>query len=60
MAVSAAWSAQALQEAALPFLVIEDADKALARLKQGGIETIAGNAANAEVLAAANRRGAGG
>ncbi|TPL89824.1 sodium:proton antiporter [Mesorhizobium sp. B2-3-13] len=48
----------ALKEAAQPFLVIEDADKTLARLKADGIETIAGNAANAEVFAAANPEGA--
>ncbi|UDL88319.1 Kef family K(+) transporter [Mesorhizobium sp. PAMC28654] len=48
----------ALKEAALPFLVIEDADKTLARLKADGIETVAGNAANAEVFAAANPEGA--
>ncbi|MEI9431076.1 cation:proton antiporter domain-containing protein [Mesorhizobium sp. Cs1299R1N3] len=48
----------ALKEAAQPFLVIEDADKTLARLKADGIETIAGNAANAEVFAAANPKGA--
>ncbi|RWN32809.1 MAG: Kef family K(+) transporter [Mesorhizobium sp.] len=44
----------ALKDAALPFLVIEDADKTLARLKADSIETVAGNAANAEVFAAAN------
>ncbi|TPK96158.1 sodium:proton antiporter [Mesorhizobium sp. B2-4-12] len=44
----------ALKEAALPFLVIEDADKTLAKLKADNIETVAGNAANAEVFAAAN------
>ncbi|TPJ44076.1 sodium:proton antiporter [Mesorhizobium sp. B2-5-4] len=48
----------ALKEAAQPFLVIEDADKTLTRLKADGIETIAGNAANAEVFAAANPEGA--
>ena len=48
----------ALKEAALPFLVIEDADKTLAKLKDGGIETVSGNAANAEVFAAANPEGA--
>ncbi|MEI9417745.1 cation:proton antiporter domain-containing protein [Mesorhizobium sp. Cs1321R2N1] len=48
----------ALKEAAQPFLVIDDADKTLARLKADGIETIAGNAANAEVFAAANPEGA--
>ncbi|WP_095199539.1 cation:proton antiporter domain-containing protein [Mesorhizobium carmichaelinearum] len=48
----------ALKEAALPFLVIEDADKTLAKLKADGVETVAGNAANAEVFAAANPEGA--
>ncbi|MBZ9884991.1 Kef family K(+) transporter [Mesorhizobium sp. CA10] len=44
----------ALKKAALPFLVIEDADKTLAKLRDDGVETIAGNAANADVFAAAN------
>ncbi|MBN9221998.1 MAG: cation:proton antiporter [Mesorhizobium sp.] len=48
----------ALKEAGQPFLVIEDADKTLARLKADGIETVAGNAANAEVFSAANPEGA--
>ncbi|WP_027060229.1 YbaL family putative K(+) efflux transporter [Mesorhizobium loti] len=48
----------ALKKAALPFLVIEDADKTLAKLKADGIETVSGNAANAEVFAAANPEGA--
>ncbi|MDX8518309.1 YbaL family putative K(+) efflux transporter [Mesorhizobium dulcispinae] len=48
----------ALKEAALPFLVIEDADKTLAKLKADGIETVAGNAANQEVFSAANPEGA--
>lgn len=48
----------ALKDAALPFLVIEDADKTLARLKADSIEAVAGNAANAEVFAAANPEGA--
>ncbi|QPC90852.1 YbaL family putative K(+) efflux transporter [Mesorhizobium sp. INR15] len=48
----------ALKQASLPFLVVEDADKTLARLKADGIETVAGNAANAEVFAAANPEGA--
>ncbi|MER8848267.1 NAD-binding protein, partial [Mesorhizobium australicum] len=48
----------ALKDAARPFLVIEDADKTLARLKADGIETVAGNAANTEVFAAANPEGA--
>ncbi|GLQ82326.1 sodium:proton antiporter [Mesorhizobium huakuii] len=48
----------ALKQAAMPFLVIEDADKTLAKLKADGVETVAGNAANAEVFAAANPEGA--
>ncbi|CDX44816.1 putative monovalent cation:proton antiporter (CPA2 family) [Mesorhizobium plurifarium] len=48
----------ALREAALPFLVIEDADKTLAKLRDDGVETVAGNAANADVFAAANPEGA--
>ncbi|CAN7618029.1 cation:proton antiporter domain-containing protein [Mesorhizobium sp. LjNodule214] len=44
----------ALKDAAMPFLVIEDADKTLTKLKADGIETISGNAANADVFAAAN------
>jgi len=49
---------QQLRERGLPFLVIEDSDKTLARLATDGIETIAGNAANADVFAAANPVGA--
>ncbi|RUW58173.1 YbaL family putative K(+) efflux transporter [Mesorhizobium sp. M7A.F.Ca.US.008.03.1.1] len=48
----------ALKDAALPFLVIEDADKTLAKLKADSVEAVAGNAANAEVFAAANPEGA--
>ncbi|RWM05495.1 MAG: Kef family K(+) transporter [Mesorhizobium sp.] len=48
----------ALKEAALPLLVIEDTQKTLAKLKADGIETVAGNAANAEVFSAANPEGA--
>jgi CPA2 family monovalent cation:H+ antiporter-2 len=47
-----------LKAAALPFLVIEDADKTLAKLRAEGIETVSGNAANGEVFAAANPEGA--
>jgi CPA2 family monovalent cation:H+ antiporter-2 len=47
-----------LKERALPFLVIEDADKTIARLKANEIETVTGNAANADVFAAANPAGA--
>lgn len=48
----------ALKQASLPFLVIEDAGKTLARLRDDGVETVSGNAANADVFAAANPRGA--
>ncbi|MBM2714298.1 Kef family K(+) transporter [Mesorhizobium caraganae] len=48
----------ALKQASLPFLVIEDADKTLARLRDDGVETVSGNAANAGVFAAANPQGA--
>ncbi|MER8431015.1 cation:proton antiporter domain-containing protein [Mesorhizobium caraganae] len=48
----------ALKQAALPFLVIEDADKTLARLREDGVEIVSGNAANAGVFAAADPRGA--
>lgn len=48
----------ALREASLPFLVIEDADKTLARLRDDGVEIVSGNAANAGVFAAANPQGA--
>ncbi|WP_043159869.1 YbaL family putative K(+) efflux transporter [Bradyrhizobium sp. Ai1a-2] len=44
----------AMREAGQPFFVIEDADAIVAGLKQKGIEAIMGNAARADVLAAAN------
>lgn len=47
-----------LKQAALPFLVIEDADKTLAKLRAEGVETVAGNAANGDVFAASNAEGA--
>ncbi len=49
---------KALKEAGLPLLAIEDADKPLAVLKADGVETIVGNAARADVFAAANPEGA--
>jgi len=49
---------QSLKERDMPFLVIEDADKTIARLREKGIETVVGNAANAAVFAAANPAGA--
>ncbi len=48
----------ALKQASLPFLVVEDADKTLARLRDDGVEIVSGNAANAGVFAAANPQGA--
>ncbi|MES0021430.1 MULTISPECIES: YbaL family putative K(+) efflux transporter [unclassified Mesorhizobium] len=48
----------ALKQASLPFLVIEDADKTLARLRDDGVEIVSGNAASAGVFAAANPHGA--
>lgn len=46
--------ADALAAAGTPFLVIEDADVPLAALRARGTETLVGNAADPEVLAAAN------
>jgi CPA2 family monovalent cation:H+ antiporter-2 len=44
----------AMKQAGQPFLVVEDADAIVAQLKQNNIEAIMGNAARADVLAAAN------
>lgn len=44
----------ALKQRQLPFLVAEVEDSALQKLKQGGIETIMGNAAQPEILGATN------
>jgi CPA2 family monovalent cation:H+ antiporter-2 len=44
----------ALKLRQLPFLVAEVGESALAKLKQGGIETIMGNAAQPEILGATN------
>jgi CPA2 family monovalent cation:H+ antiporter-2 len=49
---------ESLRASQRPFLVIEDADKAVARLHEAGIEVISGNAAKSEILAAANVAGA--
>lgn len=49
---------KALKVENLPFLVIEDALKTIARLKEDGIEAVAGNAVKNEVFAAANPAGA--
>jgi CPA2 family monovalent cation:H+ antiporter-2 len=44
----------AVRQAGLPLLVIEDNADAAARLRQEGVETITGNAVDAEVVKAAN------
>ena len=49
---------KSLKEAGLPFLVIEDADKTIARLRADEIEIVTGNAARSEVFEAANPAGA--
>jgi CPA2 family monovalent cation:H+ antiporter-2 len=49
---------EALRAKGLPFLVVEDADRPQARLRGEQIETIAGNAANADILRCANVAGA--
>ncbi|WP_269932561.1 YbaL family putative K(+) efflux transporter [Aminobacter sp. HY435] len=49
---------KALKQAGLPFLVIEDSNKTIARLRAEEIETVAGNAVKGEVFAAANAAGA--
>lgn len=46
--------AEALRERGAPLLVIEDGDALLAKLQKLNIETLVGNAANADVLRAAN------
>ena len=43
-----------LAEKKVPFLVIESDDERLAELKAQGIESISGNAADPEIIAAAN------
>lgn len=45
---------ESLQEKAMPFLVIEDSPKIYFKLKEIGIEAIAGNASDAEIWKAAN------
>ena len=44
----------ALKQRQLPFLVAEVGESAIEKLKQGGIETIIGNAAQPEILGATN------
>ncbi len=48
----------ALKDGGTPFLVIEDADKAVTRIRDIAVEVIVGNAASPDVLAAANLAGA--
>jgi CPA2 family monovalent cation:H+ antiporter-2 len=50
--------ADALKTSGQPFLVIEDADGILQKLRERQFETVAGNAARTEVLQAANLAGA--
>ena len=45
---------EALRAGAAPFLVVEDADTAIAKLREADIEMINGNGADSEVLAATN------
>ncbi|MCX8571696.1 MULTISPECIES: YbaL family putative K(+) efflux transporter [Hyphomicrobiales] len=49
---------QSLKDAELPFLVIEDSDKTIAKLMSEGVETVPGNAVKGEVFGAANAAGA--
>ena len=49
---------QALKDSNTPFVVIEDADKIVADLREADIETIVGNAARSDILKAANLAGA--
>jgi CPA2 family monovalent cation:H+ antiporter-2 len=50
--------AEALEKSGQPFLIIEDADTIIATLRARKIETVAGNAARADALKAANLSGA--
>jgi len=47
-----------LHESGMPFLVIEDGEKTVFALREKGFETIAGNAAKADILRSANLAGA--
>ncbi|MDO9561296.1 MAG: NAD-binding protein, partial [Bradyrhizobium sp.] len=46
--------ADALQKSRRPFLIIEDADNVVAKLRESNFETIVGNAARSDVLKSAN------
>ena len=50
--------ADALKKSGQPFLIIEDADGILQKLRESNIETVAGNAARSDVLKSANLGGA--
>ncbi|MGE0281462.1 MAG: YbaL family putative K(+) efflux transporter [Rhizobiaceae bacterium] len=45
---------QTLKQAGSPFLVVEDSDKTLAKLRADGFETVSGNAANERTFALTN------
>ncbi|MEO9339404.1 YbaL family putative K(+) efflux transporter [Mesorhizobium sp. SB112] len=49
---------KALKQAGMPFLVVEDSVKTLARLQADGVESLSGNAVRPEVFEAANPKGA--
>ncbi|ODT06310.1 MAG: sodium:proton antiporter [Mesorhizobium sp. SCN 65-20] len=49
---------QSLKDAGMPFLVIEDSAKTIAKLLAEGVETVPGNAVKGEVFGAANAAGA--
>ena len=49
---------KALTDAGMPYLVIDDADKVAANLRDGAIEMTSGNATRPDILAAANLAGA--
>jgi CPA2 family monovalent cation:H+ antiporter-2 len=50
--------ADALKKGCQPFLIIEDADNVVAKLRDSNVETIVGNAARSDVLKSANPGGA--
>ncbi len=50
--------AQAVRQAGLPLLVIEDSDERIEKLKGQGIDVLAGNAVSADILKLANLSGA--
>ncbi|WP_029586872.1 YbaL family putative K(+) efflux transporter [Bradyrhizobium sp. URHD0069] len=50
--------ADALKRSSQPFLIIEDADNVVAKLRESNFETIVGNAARSDVLRSANLGGA--